>query len=67
MLEIITNNKLTTDDKKTLNEFNELYTKWNDSIINDYTFIEMQAKLLMLQQFIIDSIKNNTKTKKSKY
>ena len=59
MLEIITENNLTADEKKTLNEFNELYTKWNDSIINEYTFIEMQAKLLRLQQFIINSIKKN--------
>ena len=60
MLEIITKNNLSGDQKKTLNEFNDLYTKWNDSDINEYTFIEMQAKLLTLQQFIINSIKKNT-------
>ena len=59
MLEIITELKITTDEKKILGEFNELYTKWNDSIINEYTFIEMQAKLLTLHQFIFNSIKKN--------
>ena len=60
MLEIITNNNLTKDQLKILDDFNTLYTKWVDSIINGYTFIEMQSKLLTLQQFIMSSIKNNT-------
>ena len=59
MLEIITTNNLTNDNKKMLNEFNELYTKWSDSHVNDYPYIEMQAKLLTLQQFIINGIKKN--------
>ncbi len=60
MLEIITNNDLTRDQLKILDNFNTLYTKWVDSIINGYTFIEMQSKLLTLQQFIMGSIKKNT-------